>query len=49
MGVLNKIVKLMRKSFDKLPDKRSNKHQTYSMADIALSAFSVFYFQSGSW
>ncbi len=49
MGILNKIVKLMRKSFDKLPDKRSNKHQTYSMADIALSAFSVFYFQSGSW
>lgn len=49
MGILNKIVKLMRKNFDKLPDKRSNKHQTYSMTDIALSAFSVFYFQSGSW
>ena len=39
----------MKKKFKKLPDKRSNKHRSYSIEDIVMSAFSVFYFQSGSW
>jgi len=49
MGILKKIVKLMREEFKKLPDKRSGKHQTYSIENIIMSAFAVFYFQSGSW
>jgi hypothetical protein len=32
-----------------LPDSRGIKHLTYSIEDILLSAFGVFYFQSGSW
>jgi len=49
MNILDQIIKLIRNEFTKLPDKRGKKHQTYSIEDIAMSAFSVFYFQSGSW
>ncbi len=43
MNILGQIIKLTRKEFKKLPDKRGKKHQTYSIEDIAMSAFSVFY------
>jgi len=49
MSILDQIIKLTREEFKKLPDKRGKKHQTYSIEDIVMSAFSVFYFQSGSW
>jgi len=49
MSILEQIIQLTRKEFKKLPDKRGKKHQTYLIEDIAMSAFSVFYFQSGSW
>lgn len=47
------LLKLTLKSFSgvakTLPDKRTGKHQHYSMNDILMTAFSVFYFQSPSW
>ena len=49
MTLLNQIIKLIRKEFKKLPDKRDKKHLKYTIEDIATSAFSVFYFQSKSW
>lgn len=49
MTTLEKIIQIIREEAKKLPDKRGNKHITYSMEDILLSAFGVFYFQSGSW
>ena len=49
MTILNQIIKLLRKEFKKLPDKRGRKHVEYAIEDIALSAFSLFYFQSKSW
>ena len=49
MNILDQIIKLTRKEFKKLPDKRGRKHQNYSIEDIVMSAFSVSYLQSGSW
>lgn len=49
MTLLNQIIKLIRKEFKKLPDKRDKNHLEYTIEDIATSAFSVFYFQSKSW
>lgn len=49
MTALEEIIGIIREEAKKLPDKRGNKHITYSMEDILLSAFGVFYFQSGSW
>jgi hypothetical protein len=49
MSTLEQIIKIIRQEAKKLPDSRGSKHLTYSMEDILLSAFGVFYFQSGSW
>jgi hypothetical protein len=49
MSTLKQIIKIIRREAKKLPDSRGKKHLTYSIEDILLSAFGVFYFQSGSW
>lgn len=49
MNILAKSIKIIKDTFKNLPDKRVLKGQIYKMEDIALSALSVFYFQSGSW
>jgi hypothetical protein len=49
MSTLKQIIKIIRREAKKLPDSRGIKHLTYSIEDILLSAFGVFYFQSGSW
>jgi len=49
MTTLERIIRIIREEAKKLPDKRGKKHITYTMEDILLSAFGVFYFQSGSW
>ncbi|MFK5976822.1 MAG: hypothetical protein QM493_09965 [Sulfurovum sp.] len=49
MTALERNIGIIREEAKKLPDKRGNKHITYSMEDIFLSAFGIFYFQSGSW
>jgi hypothetical protein len=49
MTTLEQIIQIIREEAQKLPDKRGSKGTTYSMEDILLSAFAVFYFQSGSW
>jgi hypothetical protein len=42
IGLISDVAKL-------IPDKRKGKNIRYSMVDIALAAFSVFYFQCSSW
>ena len=49
MSTLKEIIKIIRAEAKKLPDSRGKKHIIYSLEDILLSAFAVFYFQSGSW
>ena len=49
MSTLKQIIKIIRREAKKLPDSRGEKHLIYSIEDILLSAFGVFYFQSGSW
>jgi hypothetical protein len=49
MKILVESIEILRETFKELPDNRALKGQIYSIEDIALSAFSLFYFQSGSW
>jgi hypothetical protein len=49
MKQLSENIKIIREEFKKLPDKRAKEGRIYSIEDIALSAFSLFYFQSGTW
>ena len=49
MSSLKQLIKIIREEAKKLPDSRGGKHLIYSIEDILLSAFGVFYFQSGSW
>lgn len=44
----NSIVKRMRAVSEKLPDRRTGRNRSYSMADFTLSAFAVFFTQSPS-
>jgi hypothetical protein len=49
MSNLNKIIKDLKKKAKKFTDKRSGKHQTHTIEDIVMSAFSIFFLQSPSW
>ena len=42
------IVDFLRTTFKRLPDKRRGKNKQYTMEDIGLSAFSVFFMQCPS-
>ena len=42
------MVRQLRKTFYKFPDKRNGQNTQYSIEDIALSCFSVFFTQSPS-
>ena len=48
MEILPKIIKILGETFSKLPDNRGEE-KIYEMKEIGMSAFSVFFFQSGSW
>ena len=43
------IINLIAKELGKLPDSRDTEKRIYTMRDIALSAFAIFYFQNPSW
>ena len=45
---LNSLLRRLRQCFETFPDKRRGMNTTYSMADIAMAAFSVFFMQSPS-
>lgn len=47
-GIFSKIIRRFRDVAGALPDCRKGKNTSYTMADIALSAFSVFFTQSPS-
>ncbi len=49
MTILKQLVKVIRDEFKKLPDTRGKKHRTYTIEDIAMSAYAMFYFQNSSW
>lgn len=49
MSILKSILNTIRGEAKKLPDSRGKNHIIYSIEDILMSAFGVFYFQSGSW
>jgi hypothetical protein len=42
------MIKMLRKTFDELPDYRTGKNVTYAITDAAVGAFSVFFTQSAS-
>lgn len=42
------LLSFLRRAMDRFPDQRTGKNTTYSMHDIAMSAFSVFYTQNPS-
>ena len=48
MSILSEIITKFKKLAKNIPDKRSQKHQTYTIEDIFLSAFAVFFMQSPS-
>jgi len=48
MGPLDALLGLLRGRLDEFPDKRRGLNSSYSMADIGMSAFSVFFMQSPS-
>ncbi len=48
MEVLETLLGSLRRCCERLPDKRTGANRRYSMADIGLSAFSVFFAQSPS-
>ncbi|MEA1916065.1 MAG: ISNCY family transposase, partial [Campylobacterota bacterium] len=49
MTILQEIIKIIKNEFKKLPDSRGVDGIKYTMDDIAMSAYAVFYFQNGSW
>ena len=49
MSILNKIVTKFKDLAKDITDKRGKKHRTYTIEDIFLSAFAVFFMQSPSW
>ena len=44
----NRLVEVLRSTFEKFPDIRTGDNVTYSMVDAAMGAFSVFFTQSSS-
>jgi len=49
MNFQKQIINLIAKEFEKLPDSRDKEKSIYTMSDIALSAFAMYYFQNPSW
>ncbi len=49
MNFQKQIISLIAKEFEKLPDSRSKEKLIYTMSDITLSAFAMYYFQNPSW
>jgi len=49
MNFQKNIIILIKKEFEKLTDTRDKENLIYSMSDIALSAFAMYYFQNPSW
>src|ERR1700712_1727450 len=48
MGPLGSLLGSLRGCLDRFPDKRRGINTTYSMSDIGMAAFSVFFMQSPS-
>ncbi|MEA3282787.1 MAG: hypothetical protein U9Q68_09605, partial [Euryarchaeota archaeon] len=48
LTILDQIIKSLRSVIRSFPDERTGKNSTYTMEDIVLSAFSVFFIQSPS-
>ncbi len=48
ISIVDEIINHLNKLSPKLPDKRTGKNTTYTMADIVLAAFAVFFTQSPS-
>jgi hypothetical protein len=46
--IFDQIIKSLRLAIQSFPDKRTGKNLTYTIEDIVLSAFSVFFIQSPS-
>ena len=49
MNFQNHIIQLIAKEFRELPDSRVQKNLKYSIGEISLSAFAIYYFQNPSW
>jgi len=49
MNFQNQIIQLIAKEFKKLPDSRTQNNLKYTISDITLSAFAIYYFQNPSW
>ena len=49
MTILNELIRVIKEEFKRLPDSRGKKHRTYTIEDIAMSAYAMFYFQNPSW
>lgn len=47
-STFNRLVEIFRSTVEQFPDERTGDNVKYSMADAALSAFSVFFTQSPS-
>ena len=48
MERIDRYITVLRKRCDELPDKRTGSNSRYTMADIGVAAFSVFFMQSPS-
>src|ERR1700733_11608236 len=48
VGLVDSLLGSLRGCLDRFPDKRRGMNTTYSMADIGMAAFSVFFMQSPS-
>ena len=48
MNFQKQIINLIAKEFKKLPDSRDKVKSKYTMGDILLSAFAMYYFQNPS-
>jgi hypothetical protein len=49
MTLIDSYIQLIRQIASQIPDKRTGKNIRYSMIDIVIAAFSVFFFQCSSW
>ena len=47
-STFNRLVEFFRSTVERFPDERTGDNTTYSMADAAMGAFSVFFTQSPS-
>ena len=49
MNFQKQIIQHIAREFEKLPDSRVQKNLKYTISDISLSAFAMYYFQNPSW